>query len=822
MNLTTATPAQIDTELSALYQAEFALEAAERSAMAAIHRGLGEKLDTTGRGAYRVEKWPTADADALAVMRSKGEELIGMMRPASAIVTKYAAAADALAANRAAQEPLHGEYNRRGGWTRFYAVPGGHVHRTMRCSTCNNGRERTRFDWLLDWSGRDQAEAIAELAAAAHTLCSQSCCFPGAPVAATPAPRKTAAEKAADKATAERTARTEDPKLIADTDGEPLRVDGAVLRTVRSAEIKAADALWWAGYSRNNTNDDASARKYEAQAHKITAALAHKRGTAPAAELAALVVKVTKKLKKDLGAEVADAAAAEWTRQADHAETIAAEPVASFHDLTTPAPLTRQPEPQHTGRDDQGDAEVARESDNTWTPGDFGPEIHDTRPLVLRMELAAVGQVTRELSDDQVAELGRRITSARPHRAAGPLDPFLAARLAQAEDGTGVRKCCTVDATDADCEAVHPGFTTPTAAYAALAAELAEAAETAGDSRVLLAGALDNAAAAGATWATWDGHGRPAAAMLHGTAGLTVRPAGRGEPATFATDEAGRIVARSVGGRYITTAVASAEWLLTVPPPAGDEAACRFCGCTENAACPGGCAWAGDDMIRAAGLEPMDGDVCTACLPDDDGQQAGPDELGPTGALRVGPLTRQQAYLERDQDQDDEGDEARDCVRVTTHTDAAGQRFQWCATHRTNEPIGPDDDEALDDAAEFDAGVAEVLAIAGAAPTVTITDPAGLLALIEQYGLEMIRAGLRRRGHEAETVWCEAHDGAHFEAPDCRYPHLTDTRTRATMNEADGIAAAGTLAQIAAVLGVQADTAAGVPAPRDGEQPPAR
>ncbi len=46
-----------------------------------------------------------------------------------------------------------------------------------------------------------------------------------------------------------------------------------------------------------------------------------------------------------------------------------------------------------------------------------------------------------------------------------------------------------------------------------------------------------------------------------------------------------------------------------------DEASCRVCGCTESAACPGGCRWATDEEQIAAGLEPMEGDLCSACLP---------------------------------------------------------------------------------------------------------------------------------------------------------------------------------------------------------------
>jgi len=51
--------------------------------------------------------------------------------------------------------------------------------------------------------------------------------------------------------------------------------------------------------------------------------------------------------------------------------------------------------------------------------------------------------------------------------------------------------------------------------------------------------------------------------------------------------------------------------------PAGDVedvTRCRFCGCTEDRPCPGGCAWATAEQQIAAGLEPMNGDLCTGCL----------------------------------------------------------------------------------------------------------------------------------------------------------------------------------------------------------------
>lgn len=39
-----------------------------------------------------------------------------------------------------------------------------------------------------------------------------------------------------------------------------------------------------------------------------------------------------------------------------------------------------------------------------------------------------------------------------------------------------------------------------------------------------------------------------------------------------------------------------------------DEPACRVCGCTENAACPGGCWWVPDPELA--------GELCSACVED--------------------------------------------------------------------------------------------------------------------------------------------------------------------------------------------------------------
>jgi|6_EtaG_2_1085325.scaffolds.fasta_scaffold84613_2 hypothetical protein len=75
--------------------------------------------------------------------------------------------------------------NEYDGWSRFFAVSGGHIHSSMNCSTCNrvtnqSGQTFTAFAWLPALSGLTANDAIA---AHGHALC--SVCFPNAPVSDT-------------------------------------------------------------------------------------------------------------------------------------------------------------------------------------------------------------------------------------------------------------------------------------------------------------------------------------------------------------------------------------------------------------------------------------------------------------------------------------------------------------------------------------------------------------------------------------------------------------------------------------------------------------
>lgn len=82
-------------------------------------------------------------------------------------------------------DSLEGAY---AGWSRFFLVvsSAGHIHSSRSCSSC---RPTTRFGWLPQISGKDEAAAVRECG---ETLC--SVCFPNAPTAWTQGKKLTKAQ----------------------------------------------------------------------------------------------------------------------------------------------------------------------------------------------------------------------------------------------------------------------------------------------------------------------------------------------------------------------------------------------------------------------------------------------------------------------------------------------------------------------------------------------------------------------------------------------------------------------------------------------------
>lgn len=64
------------------------------------------------------------------------------------------------------------------GWSRFFLVPGGHIHSSRSCRTCNKSfMNPTSFAWMPNLSGKSDEEAVKDQGAYLCTVC-----FPDAPV----------------------------------------------------------------------------------------------------------------------------------------------------------------------------------------------------------------------------------------------------------------------------------------------------------------------------------------------------------------------------------------------------------------------------------------------------------------------------------------------------------------------------------------------------------------------------------------------------------------------------------------------------------------
>jgi len=153
------TPRDIDTKLSEIYEPY-------SGAIAAIERSNRQlDMDYVKRNPAR---------------RTELEKTITDAKSAIAILDKKA-------------QPLEAIYHANP-WTRFFLVPGGHLHRSRRCSTL---RWNTVLYWLPEYSGKTEADIVALAGEKACTVC-----YPSAPVdrpSQLPIHKKERAEKAAEE-----------------------------------------------------------------------------------------------------------------------------------------------------------------------------------------------------------------------------------------------------------------------------------------------------------------------------------------------------------------------------------------------------------------------------------------------------------------------------------------------------------------------------------------------------------------------------------------------------------------------------------------------
>lgn len=275
-NYQAARPPEIDAELSEHGQKEAVARARVES--------YSDRLDQHAK-AVAGEKAPRG--------RYYSQLLPYQVERYEADIAQFQAEADA---ERKAQEPGEAEYRRRGGWTRSFLVQnaGGHAHKSTGCSTCY---PTTRFAWLTELSGMDEAEIVATAGERACTVC-----YPSAPVAVLSQPSQlrpdVEAREAKAKSDAEKAekAAAKAAKAITRPDGSPLRERHGVIKTEvsawRNAVAARADQLWYSG-------NHPSVPEWQQLVEDCAAALAHKLGRSVEDVLAEIEKKAQAKHKRD-------------------------------------------------------------------------------------------------------------------------------------------------------------------------------------------------------------------------------------------------------------------------------------------------------------------------------------------------------------------------------------------------------------------------------------------------------------------------------------------------------------------------------------------
>jgi hypothetical protein len=83
-----------------------------------------------------------------------------------------------LAAVEDAQQKIEKLDKNYTGWARYFIVPGGHIHTSTQCRTCNHSWEHpTQFEWLTTFSGEQLEDVVKQHGAVLCTVC-----FPEAPL----------------------------------------------------------------------------------------------------------------------------------------------------------------------------------------------------------------------------------------------------------------------------------------------------------------------------------------------------------------------------------------------------------------------------------------------------------------------------------------------------------------------------------------------------------------------------------------------------------------------------------------------------------------
>lgn len=178
MNLTTATPVEIDTIASAAYQAKARFD---RQIEIAEKRLQSDFSATTGprfRETYTDSPITCIERarDFVAGGESKPNEFYTQVSTVQHTLDELGEALAAQQEQQAILEAVDAEFQARGGWTRAFLVTNvnGHVHSSMHCSTC---RYTTQYHWVVELSDHNESEIVDAAGSDACTVC-----YPSAPL----------------------------------------------------------------------------------------------------------------------------------------------------------------------------------------------------------------------------------------------------------------------------------------------------------------------------------------------------------------------------------------------------------------------------------------------------------------------------------------------------------------------------------------------------------------------------------------------------------------------------------------------------------------
>lgn len=222
--LASQTPSDLDNQLAEFYYQTVVNQDRADAALADAQRIAARVYKTVTNPQEIQDTWDTT------LQRLLDEEEAGSLHPnGHAALRSYRTSLKFHEESKKAREegrPFHQEFERRGGWSRAFLVSNsnGHVHSSMNCSSCF---PTTRYEWVTDFSGKNEDEIIEAAGERACTVC-----FPNAPVATLNKPTqmftKEERDKAARKDAREQAALAKKQKQIAAAltpDGSPFTTE---------------------------------------------------------------------------------------------------------------------------------------------------------------------------------------------------------------------------------------------------------------------------------------------------------------------------------------------------------------------------------------------------------------------------------------------------------------------------------------------------------------------------------------------------------------------------------------------------------------------